>query len=430
MIIELIKEIVNTFFQMAPYLLLGLTFAGILHVLFTKKMVARHLGGNSFSSVIKAALLGVPLPLCSCGVVPTALSLRKSNASEGATVSFLISTPQTGVDSIIATYGMLGPLFAIFRPVTAFIMGIAGGAVTNLFVKNPPVQNGSEAEGADCKVCTVPTPHRHTLFQRVWVMAKYGYGEFLDDISKQLVAGVIISGLISYFLPDDFFTRYVGNDFLEMLIMIIGGIPLYVCATASIPIALALMTKGVSAGAAFVFLTVGPATNAATVTLIANVMGRKVVTIYLAVISVFSIIAGYSFNFIVDHFYGGNIGIDLMAHHHVHNEASAGLIFSYIFLAMLILSLFRIYLPDTWKRMFSKHKAVTAGEAAAQTSTIGIDGMTCNKCAQHVTGDIQKVKGVQSVDVSLKKKAAVVTGDFNVEEVKEAVRGAGYKVRE
>lgn len=430
-IMGLLNEIAKTFLEMAPYLLLGLTFAGILHVLFTKELVARHLGGHKISAIIKSALLGVPLPLCSCGVVPTALSLRKSHASDGATVSFLISTPQTGVDSIIATYGMLGPVFAIFRPIAAFIMGIAGGVVTNLFDRGGKTEATQDSEllSTDCKICVEPLPHKHSFIEKIWSMAKYGYGEFLDDISKQLVVGIIISGMISYFVPDDFFTRYIGNRFLEMVIMIIGGIPLYVCATASIPIAFALMMKGVSPGAAFVFLAVGPATNAATITLIGNVMGKKIVVVYLGVITFFSVIAGYIFNFIVDNFYGGKIDIKHMEGH-VHSEVSPGLIFGIIFLIMLLLSLFRNFFPDTWNRFIVKRKGGRVAEVQGETAIVGVEGMTCNKCVLHVTEGIQKVKGVADVQVSLKKKSAAVSGDFNIDEVKAAVKDAGYKVVE
>ncbi len=424
----LITEIIKTFFDMAPYLLLGLTFAGILHILFSKEFVARHLGGNKFSSIIKAALLGVPLPLCSCGVVPTALSLRKSNASDGATVSFLISTPQTGVDSIIATYGMLGPVFAIFRPVAAFIMGIAGGAVTNLFDRPGATEKSLQTQVADCKLCVVPGPHSHSVFDKIRGMAKYGYGDFLDDISKQLVVGVIISGMISYFVPDSFFTRYVGNPFLEMLIMIVGGIPLYICATASIPIAFALMLKGVSPGAAFVFLAVGPATNAATITLIGNVMGKRIVAIYLGVISFFAVIAGFIFNAVVDTFYNGDLNIEHMSGH-VHNKVTPGTVFSIIFLIMLILSLFRNYFPNVWVRRVSKKKTAPQTGIRERVQTFDIEGMTCKNCAKHATEDIRKVKGVTSVLVNLKGKSATVSGTFSNDDIKAAIQGAGYKIR-
>jgi len=414
---------------MAPYLLLGLTFAGILHVLFSKEFVAKHLGGNRFSATVKAALLGVPLPLCSCGVVPTALSLRKSNASDGATVSFLISTPQTGIDSIVATYGMLGPIFAVFRPIAAFIMGIAGGAVTNLFDRSTPSANTLQTPVPECKLCVVSSPHKHTFFEKIWGMAKYGYGDFLDDIAKQLVVGMIVSGMISYFVPDDFFTRNIGNPFLEMLIMIVGGIPLYVCATASIPIAFALMLKGVSPGAAFVFLAVGPATNAATITLIGNVMGKRIVVIYLGVISFFAVLAGFIFNAIVDTFYGGSLNIHHMSEH-VHNQVTPGTIFSIIFLVMLALSLFRNYFPNLWDRLVAKGKTAAKDEAEQRVQTFGVEGMTCKNCAKRVKEDVLKVTGVTGVEVDLKGKSATVSGTFDNAEIYAAIVGAGYKVKE
>ncbi len=424
---ELFIEILKTFYDMAPYLLLGLTFAGILHVLFSKTFVARHLGGNKLSAIVKAAMLGVPLPLCSCGVVPTALSLRKSNASDGATVSFLISTPQTGVDSIVATYGMLGPIFAIFRPIAAFIMGIAGGIVTNLFDTQKVIPKQSVAAGDQCKLCLEPSPHSHTFMEKIWGMMKYGYGDFLDDIAKQLVVGMIISGMISYFLPDDFFTRYVGNPFVEMFIMIVGGIPLYVCATASIPIAFALMLKGVSPGAAFVFLAVGPATNATTITLIGNVMGKKIVAVYLGVISFFSIIAGLIFNYIVDTYYGGDLAIEHVAGH-IHNEITPTAVFSIVFLIMLMLSLFRIYFPSTWARLVIRKKENQTKEGESMVYTVGVEGMSCKNCVKHAIEEIHKVSGVANVQVSLKEKSARVHGSFDKEEIKAAISGAGYKV--
>ncbi|MBD3317795.1 MAG: hypothetical protein GF344_18580, partial [Chitinivibrionales bacterium] len=225
----LLSEIVSTFVEMAPYLMLGLTFAGILHILFKRSFVARHLGGGSIIDSLKAAVLGVPLPLCSCGVVPTAMSLRKSKASDGATVSFLISTPQTGIDSIIATYGILGPLIAVFRPLAAFVMGVTGGIITTALGGRTVRREPTESEPPEtCGVCDASGGHAHTWGEKITAMIKYAYGEFLDDISVQLVVGIVISGLISWLLPPDFFVRYLDNELLAMLLMIVGGIPLYV----------------------------------------------------------------------------------------------------------------------------------------------------------------------------------------------------------
>jgi len=340
---------------MAPYLLLGLTFAGILHVTFSKSFVMRHLGGGGVVSVIKAALLGVPLPLCSCGVLPTAISLRKNRASEGATMSFLISTPQTGVDSILATWGMLGPVFAIFRPLAAFIMGIGGGLLINAVGVDRARGQKPDTTGVDCPMCYIRTPHRHGIGDRMRALVKYAYAEFLDDVSAHLIAGVVISGLIAYFIPPGFFSRYVGNSFVEMLIMIAGGIPLYVCATASIPIAMALMMKGLSPGAAFVFLAVGPATNAASLLLIANSMGKRFAAVYLATISAFSIIAGYMLNLFFGIF-GAGISHAHGEHHHGAGGFSWSVVFSLIFLVMLVLSVYRKYAANRLRRLLNVFK--------------------------------------------------------------------------
>jgi uncharacterized membrane protein YraQ (UPF0718 family)/copper chaperone CopZ len=428
--VQFYNAVVLTFLQMAPYLLLGLTFAGILHVLFKKEFIIKHLGKNSFMSSVKAALLGVPLPLCSCGVIPTALSLRRSKASEGATVSFLISTPQTGVDSIIATYGMLGPVFAIFRPVAAFVMGIAGGFITTLLGNKEPADDASAPHAPDCPMCLVTAPHVHTVKEKVMGMFKYAYGDFLDDISAQLLVGIIISAIITIIIPPGFFEQYVGNTWIEMLIMVAGGIPLYVCATASIPIAMALMMKGLSPGAAFVFLAAGPATNAASIILIANVMGKKIVAIYLTVITVFSMAAGFLLNFVYKA--SGTNAMSDMHHNHAGHEhvGALSIVFSLIFLVMLLLSYMRKYYPSLWRTLTkvipgNSRKA----EPATGVRTVAIEGMTCNHCVRHVTEELNKVAGIENVAVDLVSQQATFGGPVDIETVFAAVKAAGYRIK-
>ncbi len=430
-IIELIKEIVATFIEMAPYLLLGLVFAGILHVLFKKEYIIKHLGRNNFLASLKASLFGVPLPLCSCGVVPTALSLRKSNASEGATISFLISTPQTGVDSIIATYGMLGPIFAIFRPIAALFMGVVGGTISALFTKtNNAASKNKHKEKELCKICDDPNDgHSHNFIEKIQKMIQYAFGSFLDDISLQLVVGIILAGVISYFVPPDFFAEYVNNDLTGMLLMIIAGIPLYVCATASIPIAASLMLKGLSPGAAFVFLAVGPATNAATITLIGNVMGKKVVALYLSVISLGAILSGFALNFVYTSL---NLKPSFsIGHHHEMGYSPLSIVLSLIFLITVLLSIYRKVIP----RYVIQQKDIEQVMASQSTTTtsssnqinIGIEGMTCNHCVNHVTEMISAVTGVEQVSVNLSQKLAVVEGEVSRKDIKEAIKKAGYR---
>lgn len=407
---------------MAPYLLLGLTFAGLLHVLVSKEMISRHLGASSFGSVLKAAILGVPLPLCSCGVVPTALSLRRSKASQGATVSFLISTPQTGVDSIIATYGLLGPVFAVFRPIAALLMGVVGGMAANLTGVSKRAEASGE-RGLGGKTCSVEQPIPASFSGKVKGMIRYAYGEFLDDISVQLLVGIIISGAITFFVPADFFTRYIGNSFLEMLLMIVGGIPLYVCATASIPIAGALMLKGLSPGAAFVFLAVGPATNAATITLVGNVLGKRIVAVYLAVISIGAVLSGLVLNALY-----AATDFSHALHFHEHDTVNyTTYAFSIVFLILLLLSLTRKWMPGVWRALTASFRRTTIMETAGDETVVRVEGMTCNHCAGNVREAIAGVNGVREVSVDLTGKSARIRGDFNVAEVVNAIESAGYK---
>jgi hypothetical protein len=419
MIVGIIEKIYHTYLEIAPYLFIGLFFAGILHIFFKKDFVAKHLGKNNFFSVVKASVIGVPLPLCSCGVIPTALYLRKQKASKGATISFLISTPQTGVDSIIATYGMLGPVFAIFRPLAAFVTGIVGGSLANLLHKN---NHFDEIEDkSHCDACEVNVEEKHSLFYKIKNMFQYAFGEFLDDISLQLLVGISIAGFISYIVPDEFFVRYGGQGFVGMLLMIAVGIPLYVCATSSIPIAASFIMKGISPGAAFVFLVAGPATNAATITLIGRALGKKIVGIYLATIAVFALLGGLALNYVYSL-------LNINPHHyHIHNHEHGPSFFVQIIIVLFTLFFF-LSLFRKMKRKFFPAK-IKEDTMQADEKVMQIEGMTCNHCVHHVTEAIKAVTGVENVTVSLAEKRASVKGKFDSEAVKKAIESAGYKVK-
>ena len=243
---------INMLCQMAPYLLLGFMMAGVLHVFVPANFFERHLAKENFKSVLLAALIGVPLPLCSCGVIPTAISLRKDGASRGATVSFMISTPQIGVDSIIATYSMMGLPFAIVRPIAALLTSIAGGAVTTWFSKDEIVVR----QNCSCET-KEDTRNRFIKF------LKYSFIDLVQNIGKWLVIGLMIGTLITLLVPDSFFTDLNLPSFVTMLIVLLIAIPMYVCSTGSIPIAAALMLKGLSPGAALVLLIAGPGVSVA-----------------------------------------------------------------------------------------------------------------------------------------------------------------------
>lgn len=280
--------------MMAPWLLFGFFAAGVLSVFFSPSYIYKHMGKPGLKSIIKAALFGVPLPICSCGVIPVTASLKKQGAGKGAAASFLISTPQTGLDSFFATYSMLGWVFTIVRPITAFITGIFGGLLIEKFGTKEPEKNDS-ANNNEIKETNNDEPKPRGI-KAVVKIFQYGFGKLLGDISNALLVGLLLAALIHLLVPADFGAKYLQSDWLAMPAMLIFGIPLYVCSTASIPIALSLIVKGISPGAALVFLISGPATNIATITTMSKVLGKKSVVIYILSVATGAIISGVILN--------------------------------------------------------------------------------------------------------------------------------------
>ena len=422
-LINILKETVNLFLEMAPYLMLGLFFVMILNLFFTKDLIIKHVGKNNFASVLKAALLGVPLPLCSCGVIPSTIYMAKNGASKGATISFLISTPQTGIDSIIATYGMMGWLFAIFRPLVALVMGLIGGIAVG-FVKEKPVkkdENLIKVKEMNSEI--IANKPKESLSSRILGSLKYSYVEFIDDISLQFVIGLLISGIIAYSIPEGFFKNSsFNNGIWGMLIMMAVGIPMYVCATASIPIAVTLMLKGFSPGVAFVFLVTGPATNAASLTIISNVLGKKVIVMYLAVIGICSIAFGYLLNFIFALSKINEMAFlsNMMHEHDMNSTDYVKLILGIIFFVLILMSFYRKFIQSKFRE--------TKMEESTKGTKVNIEGMNCNHCVMNVKKTIAGINGVTDVEVSLNDNAAFVQGNFNMVELAKAVEEVGYKV--
>lgn len=293
---------------MAPYLLLGFLVAGVLGVFVPVSFIENHLGKRGLRQIIKASLLGVPIPLCSCSVIPVTASLRRHGATKGAAISFLTSTPQTGVDSIAATWGLLGPVFATFRVIVAFATGVLCGAAVEAFT-HPARDAANGCNDEKCPSCN-PKPGAHRWKQ----VFSYGFGTLPRDIGRALLVGILVSGLLGALVPEDFFTRYLSSEWLSMLAVLGLGIPLYVCSTGSIPIALAMIGMGLSPGAALVFLITGPATNAATIATVLKTMGRKVVAIYLVSLAGCSLTAGWLLNRILT---------TQVITEHVHHHASS-----------------------------------------------------------------------------------------------------------
>jgi len=409
-LIDIVREFWNVLAEMSPYLLFGFIVAGILSVVVSQRLVEKHLG-HGLTAIIKAALLGIPLPLCSCGVIPVAASIRRHGASRGATLSFLLSTPQTGVDSIMVTYSLLGPVFAIFRPIAALVTGLVGGVLVRVFgereetrtelpVINQTLLNSSNNSGSQ--------------ESRIVRALKYGFVSLPQDIGRSLIIGLVIAGLITAIVPDDFFLGLVGAGVLSMIVMMAVGVPIYVCATASVPVAAALMMKGFSPGAALVFLIAGPATNAAAVATIWRVLGKRTTVVYLLTVAGAALASGLLLNEIFQ-----------MTGEHLSHEHTAFLpdwIGDVSAVALLLILLYATLSPYIFKTKFEV-------DSMADTKVFTVDGMTCNHCAANVERAIREVQGVTDVKVDLTGKRAAVSGDdFDSEKIKDAVESAGYKV--
>lgn len=301
---ELIKNIivesVNIFNDVSFYLLFGLFLSGLIKVLLPAQFLSKHLSDKNYKSILKAALIGVPLPLCSCSVLPTAVALKKQGASNGATVAFLISTPETGVDSISVTYALLDPLFTIIRPIAAFITAFTAGSAVNTLELNYDKKAASAKPSKKEKKTKSSGVSIRSLFTIDGLKSTlhYGFGDILPEIAGWFVIGILFAGLIAAVLPNDFFTRYIDNTFLSMILMIIIGVPLYICATGSTPIAAALIAKGLNPGAALIFLLVGPATNISSFFVLKKYIKKRYLAAYLISLIVVSLILGVIVNFI------------------------------------------------------------------------------------------------------------------------------------
>ncbi len=288
--------------QMAPYLLFGFLVAGVLSVCISPAWVERHLGGRGMKPVLAASLFGVPLPLCSCGVIPVSASIRRHGASRAATSSFLLSTPQTGVDSIFITYALLGTVFAVFRPVAALITGIIGGALVLIFGEADEVKETNRAKEIDQtkpNTCSESCCAGKKEGGKIRKALHYGLVVLPRDIGPALLVGILIAGAIGAFVPENQLGPYMGRGIVSILILMVAGVPVYVCATASVPIAAGFMHMGASPGAALAFLIAGPATNTATLTTVWKVLGRRTAAIYLVSIAISAIACGLFLDWLI-----------------------------------------------------------------------------------------------------------------------------------
>lgn len=410
LVLRFIASFWGTLAEMAPYLLLGFAVAGVLSVWVSQRWIERHLGGGGGWASLKAALFAVPLPLCSCGVIPVAASLRRHGASKGATTSFLIATPQTGAELIFAAYALLGPVFAVILPVFTLLSGVIGGSVVDAVEprerKDLPL-TGLPASGNGAK----PTSMRDKLT----AAAQYALITLPADIARPLLLGIAIAAAITIIASPDSLESYLGG-FTGMLIMLVVGVPMYVCSIGSIPMAVSFMYLGASPGAALVFLVTGPATNVATIAVAWKMLGRRATLIYLATIVLGSFAAGLVLNAIVA---GGFADITLGQATHLHGEHLG--VTDHIFAGLLVAMMGYAALRPMWRTR-------PASVIAAPAQVLHVEGMTCEHCVDTVTRTLREQAGVTDASVELASGRATVVGEqIDAAALIRAVEGAGFR---
>lgn len=401
---EILYSIWAILCEMAPYILLGFLIAGILQVWVDRQTMAKHLSGRGWKPVVKAALFGIPLPLCSCGVLPTAVALRRRGASKGATTSFLIATPQTGVDSIAATYSLLGPAFAVLRPLAALVGAAFGGMAVGRY---------GEEDLADSAIADdiTETQAPKGFWRKVLAAAKYGFIDMVASVGGWLIIGLIVAALITVFVPNDIFVALNRYPLLAMLAVVAVAVPMYVCATGSIPIAMSLMMKGLSPGIAFVMLMAGPAANFASILILSKTQGRKATLIYVISVVVTAIAFGLMIDLMMPRGWFAINGVDACSHHSVGWFPTVCAI---VLLALLVYTQIASRLPH------KPHKPMN------MTQEFKVTGMNCPHCQASVKRAIETVAGVESVNVDLHGAKATVSGSAKPDDIIAAVAAAGF----
>ncbi len=291
--------------EAGPYMLAGFFLAGLVRALVPAGAVVRFLGKRNLGSIFWAAAIGVPLPLCSCGVIPMAAALRREGASKGAVSSFVISTPESGADSVLATYALMDVPMTIARPIVAFATAFAAGVGELLFGKPEAAAAAAEPQSCGCGCddgkAEAEEPRRPSLASRVAGGLRYAFGEMFEDMAIYLLVGFLLAGVLAALVPPAFVAERLASPALQIVALVLLGAPVYVCATAATPIAAVLVAKGVSPGAALAFLLAGPATNAASLAVLTKYLGRRSVVIYLVTIIACAVAAGVALNAV----YGG-----------------------------------------------------------------------------------------------------------------------------
>ena len=402
---------------MAPYLLLGFVIAGLLHVFIPMSFVSRHLGGEGPGSIAKATLIGVPLPLCSCSVLPVSASLRNAGAGRGPTMSFLITTPVTGVDSLMATWALMGGIFTLARLAVAVIIGLVVGGVVALF-------GGTQTNTKATAPAQATEGETTDITARLTEAMHYGLWHLPGMIAGSILAGLLIGALITALLPPDAVGSYIGTGVLGILVATAVAVPLYICSTGSIPIAAAMMLSGFTPGAALAFLIAGPATNAVAVTTVRKLLNTRIALLYLIVIFTGSLGFALLFDMLLATT-GWDVSSVVMQHHH---EGTS--LFGHISAALLLGLLTLLYLKTLplWNRWFGTEQSTREADAMSTARSFNVPSMNCNHCKMSVTKALGDLPGVTDVIVNLDDRSVMVQGedDLSDDSVIAALKTAGY----
>ena len=399
LLLNVIKEIWEFTLIVSPWLILGFVFSGLIHAFIGERFIRQHLGGGGFSPVLKATLFGIPLPICSCGVVPLAAGIRNDGASKAATMAFLVSTPTTGIDSIFVTYAFMGVGLAIIRPISALAGGLLVGLLVSLLVGEKIAKKDYPSD----------PEHRHSLKERIKDGFNYGFGVLPEDVGKTIVWGLLIGGALSALLPRDLSEVYLSNPLIAYPLILAISIPLYVCATASVPIAAAMMAKGLVPGAALAFLIAGPASNVVTIAFVVRKFGKKVLVIYLVSIAVVALAFGLTLDSVLS-----GVEAQEMLFHGKALPFVVQLICVFLFLGLVA-------------RSVLKKKTERMQQARF---TFSVPDMNCKHCQAAVTKAIQEIPGVTNIEISLDERLVRVDGEVDKRVIEKKIKEAGFNPAE
>ncbi|MBO5699149.1 MAG: SO_0444 family Cu/Zn efflux transporter [Bacteroidaceae bacterium] len=416
--------------EMSPFLLLGFLLAGLMHAFIPHSIYGKYLSANNWRSVLYATLFGIPLPLCSCGVIPTAMSLRREGASKGSTIAFLVTTPQTGVDSITATYSLMGLPFAIIRPIVAFITAILSGLLCNRFDHN-------EESTASVEHQTQAPEIKGSFVERMKLALHYGFVDMMQDIGKWLIVGLLVAGAITMLVPDSFFMYFKDNTTLSILFVLVFIFPMYLCATGSIPIAVALMLKGISPGAALVLLAVGPACNVASLLIVGKVLGKRTLLIYVLSIVATSVGAAYVVDLLLPHewFTSALSTLQTCNHHHIEwfNMTCTVVLFLLLGHAFWLKHHHHKGCGCGCDHHHHHHAECSCNDTCSCTPkaktvrTYQVSGLHCNHCKANAEKVVAQLEGVERIEVTLATSTMDVEGDVAPEAVATALKSLGFE---